>query len=222
MKWFKITGFLLVLSTFTISMLFCKHRILNATGATGTFCENRKNRESKYRSFLWATAQFRKNIERRVGHGNISKVKKVVKQSCGFCKDYYGIYDSQKKNVKKTLDVRQTYDVAASACGKYDIFIFVIFSGGFVVKVIFGVFAESENNGFQWTNAHKRKNVKSENVKNDKKSKLLKSIRFSCKNWHKEVFKRISIFWHRSSSGAKIHRSRIIYYKLVKSRPFST
>ena len=80
MKWSKIIGFLLVLSTFTISMLFCKHRILNATGATGTFCENRKNRESKYRSFLWATAQFRKNIERRVGHGNISKVKKVVKK----------------------------------------------------------------------------------------------------------------------------------------------
>jgi len=75
-KWCKIIGFLLVLSTFTISMLFCKHGILNATGATSTFCENRKNRESKYRSFLWTTAQFRKNIERHVGHGNILKVKK--------------------------------------------------------------------------------------------------------------------------------------------------
>ena len=56
----KIIGFLLVLNTFTISMLFRQHRILNATGATGTFCENRKNRESKYRSFLYAAAQFRK------------------------------------------------------------------------------------------------------------------------------------------------------------------
>ena len=64
-------------------MLFRYHENLNATGATGTFCENRKNRESKYRSFLWATAQFRKNIERRVGHGNISKMKKMVNKSCG-------------------------------------------------------------------------------------------------------------------------------------------
>ena len=78
-------------------MLSRQHRILNATGATGTFCENRKNRESKYRNFLWATAQFRKNIERRVGHGNISKMKKVVKKSLAFCEDYYGICYSQKK-----------------------------------------------------------------------------------------------------------------------------
>ena len=103
MKWSKIIGFLLVLSTFTISMLFCKHRILNATGATGTFCENRKNRESKYRSFLWATAQFRKNIERRVGHGNISKMKKSEKKGSRFCEDYYGIYDAQKKMLKKNV-----------------------------------------------------------------------------------------------------------------------
>ena len=80
-KWCKIIGFLLVLSTFTISMLFCKHGILNATGATSTFCENRKNRESnKNRSFLWTTAQLRKNIERHVGHGNILKVKKSEKK----------------------------------------------------------------------------------------------------------------------------------------------
>ena len=64
----------------------------------------------------------------------------------------------KKTNVKKTLDVRQNGTVAASACGKYDIFTFVIFSGGFVVKVIIRVFDESENSGFQWTNAHKRKN----------------------------------------------------------------
>ena len=61
---------------------------------------------------------------------------------------------TRKKNVKKTLYVRQFNGVAASACGKYVIFIFVIFSGGFVVKVIIRVFDESENSGFQWTNAH--------------------------------------------------------------------
>ena len=60
----------------------------------------------------------------------------------------------KKQNVKKTLDVRHFHGVPASACGKYDIFTFVIFSEGFVVKVIIGVFAESENSGFQWTNAH--------------------------------------------------------------------
>jgi len=38
-----------------------------------------------------------------------------------------------------------------------------------MIKVIFRVFAESENSGFQWTNTHKRKNAKSENVKNAKK-----------------------------------------------------
>ena len=54
----------------------------------------------------------------------------------------------KKQNVKKTLDVRQKHDAASSACGKYDIFIFVIFSGGFVVKVIIRVFDESENSGF--------------------------------------------------------------------------
>ena len=56
-------------------MLFCKHGILNAAGATRTFNENHENRENKYMSFLWATAQFRKNIERRVGHSNILKRK---------------------------------------------------------------------------------------------------------------------------------------------------
>ena len=99
-------------------MLFRQHRILNATGATGTFSENHKNRESKNRSFLWATAKFRKNIERRVGHGNILKMKKVVKKNIKFCEDYYSIYDAQTKNVKKTLDVRQNGTVSASACGK--------------------------------------------------------------------------------------------------------
>ena len=78
-------------------MLFRQHGILNATGATGTFCENRKNRESKYRSFLWATAQFRKNIERHVGHGDILKMKKSEKNGSRFCEDYYGIYDALKK-----------------------------------------------------------------------------------------------------------------------------
>ena len=97
-KWCKIIGFLLVLSTFTISMLFCKHGILNATGATSTFCENRKNRESKYRSFLWTTAQFRKNIERHVGHGNILKVKKSEKKGLAFCESSSAIYGAQKKN----------------------------------------------------------------------------------------------------------------------------
>ena len=50
---------------------------------------------------MWTTAQFRKNIERHVGHGNILKVKKLVKKSLAFCEDYYGIYDSQKKMLKK-------------------------------------------------------------------------------------------------------------------------
>ena len=150
-------------------MLFCKHGILNATGATSTFCENRKNRESKYRSFLWTTAQFRKNIERHVGHGNILKVKKSEKNGCGSRASSSLIYDAQKKNVKKTLYVRQTHDVTASALQPQHFCTFVIFSGGFMIKLIFRVFAESENSGFQWTNAHKRKNAKSENVKNAKK-----------------------------------------------------
>ena len=55
----RIIGFPLVSHTSTISMLFCKQRILNATGATRTFCKNRKNREDKYRSFLWSRATFR-------------------------------------------------------------------------------------------------------------------------------------------------------------------
>ena len=71
----RIIGFPLVLHTSTISMLFCKQRILNATGATRTFCKNRKNREDKYRSFLWPTATFRQNFERRVDHSSISKVE---------------------------------------------------------------------------------------------------------------------------------------------------
>ena len=54
----------------------------------------------------------------------------------------------KKKIVKKTLDVRQKCRVSASACGKYDILTFVIFRGGFVVKVIIKVFDESENSGF--------------------------------------------------------------------------
>ena len=114
-----------------------------------------------------------------MGHGNILKVKKMVKKSVAFRASSPVIYDAQKKNVKKTLDVRHFNAVSPSALQPQHFLVFVIFSGGgVVVKVIFGVFAESENNGFQWTNAHKRKNWKSENVKNDKKWKLLKSIVF--------------------------------------------
>ena len=87
----------MVFSTFAISMLFRKHRILNATGATSTFCENQKNREDKYSSFLWATAQFRKNIERRVGHGNILKMKKSEKNGLASRADPLRILVPQKK-----------------------------------------------------------------------------------------------------------------------------
>ena len=53
----------------------------------------------------------------------------------------------KKKNVKKTLYLLHFKLVPASACGEYDIFIFVIFSGGFVEKVITSVFDASENLG---------------------------------------------------------------------------
>ena len=43
----KIIGFLLVLNTFTISMLFREHQILNGAGATSTFCEITKKSENK-------------------------------------------------------------------------------------------------------------------------------------------------------------------------------
>ena len=82
-------------------MLFCKHGILNAAGATRTFCENHENRENKYRSFLWATAQFRKNIERRVGHGNILKMKKSEKNGLASRADPLRILVPQKKMLKK-------------------------------------------------------------------------------------------------------------------------
>ena len=55
----RIIGFPLVLHTSTMSMLFYKQRILNATGATRTFCKNHKNRQVKYRSFPWPTQTFR-------------------------------------------------------------------------------------------------------------------------------------------------------------------
>ena len=181
-KWCKIIGFLLVLSTFTISMLFCKHRILNATGATSTFCENHKNRENKYRSFLWATAQFRKNIERRVGHSNILNFEILWKSWPYWCADPLRILVPQKKNVKKTLDVRQKCGVSPSALQPQHFFIFVIFSGGFVAKVITSVFDASENSGNLWTNAHHSKNEIFENDQNVKKPKLLKFIGFYSQN----------------------------------------
>ena len=80
----------------------------------------------------------------------------------------------KKKNVKKTLDVRQFHDVAPSALQPQHFFIFVIFSGGFVAKVITSVFDASEFLGNSWTNAHHNKSDVSENDQNVKKTKFVK------------------------------------------------
>ena len=74
----------------------------------------------------------------------------------------------QKKNVKKTLDVRHFHDVSPSALQPQHFFIFVIFSGGFVAKVITSVFDASEFLGNSWTNAHHSKSEISETDQNEK------------------------------------------------------